>query len=378
MSNSVVITVNMAWNLINFRANLIRGLLGAGYEVVALAPNDRHASRVRELGCRFIHLPMDNMGTNPLRDLLLLWRYFRLFRKIRPVAMLGFTIKPNVYGSIAARWLGIPVVNNIAGLGKTFLHEGWLNRVARVLYRIALSCSRRVFFQNQDDLNLFVENGLVREDKAARLPGSGVDTAHFAPQAVSTQTDSAFRFLLLARLIWDKGVGEYIEAVRILRDAGMKVDARLLGFLDVRNPAAISRKQVESWQAEGMVTYLGDANDVRPHLAAVDCVVLPSYREGAPRSLLEAASMAKPVITSDVPGCRDVVLAGKTGYLVPAKDPRALADAMQRMARLPVEEREKMGKAARQFVVDKYDERKVVEAYIAVMRDISSYPFRSC
>ena len=375
MSNIVVITVNMAWNLINFRAGLIRALLGAGYEVVALAPNDQHASRVQELGCKFVHLPMDNMGTNPLRDLALLWRYFRLFRKMRPVAMLGFTIKPNIYGSIAAHWLGIPVVNNIAGLGKTFLSTGWLNSVARVLYRMALSRSHRVFFQNQDDLNLFVETGLVKKDKAARLPGSGVDTVRFAPQAVSTETDRAFRFLLFARLIWDKGVGEYIEAVRRLRAAGNQIDARLLGFLDVKNPSAISRKQVESWQTEGVVTYLGEASDVRPHLAAVDCVVLPSYyREGTPRSLLEAASMGKPVITSDEPGCRDVVLPGKTGYLVPARDTGALADAMQRMAGLPEKERVRMGTAARQFIVDKYDERNVIEAYLGVVGEILSYP----
>lgn len=371
MSNTIVITVNTTWNLINFRSGLIRGLLASGYKVVALAPDDRYAYRVQKLGCEVIHLPMDNHGTNPVHDLALMWRYFRLLRAIRPKAMLGFTIKPNIYGSIAAHMLGIPVVNNIAGLGTTFLKSGWLNQVARFLYKLALSRSWRVFFQNSDDANLFITSGLVKKEKTAILPGSGVNTIYFAPQKSAEQAGRAIRFLLVARLLWDKGVGEYIQAARLLHDECVNVDVRILGFLDVNNPSAISRDQLDLWQSEGLVTYQGESDDVRSFLADVDCVVLPSYYpEGTPRSLLEAASMGKPIITTDAPGCRDMVLEGETGFLVPVKDAEALAVAMKNIADLSAKERAHMGAASRNFVLANYDERIVVDAYLTVIRDI--------
>jgi glycosyltransferase involved in cell wall biosynthesis len=369
--NTIVITVNTAWNLVNFRLGLIRSLLASGYNVVALAPEDHHAETIRKLGCRFIALSMDGQGTNPLRDLWLLARYFLILRKIRPQVLLGFTIKPNVYGSIAARFLGIPVVNNIAGLGTTFLQTGWLNLVARLLYKFALSNSRLVFFQNNDDMNLFIEAGLVKGIKTSILPGSGVDTTFFAPQNPSKPKDNTTSFILIARLLWDKGVGEYIEAAKILQAENVNTDIRLLGFLDVNNPSAISREQINTWQSDGLISYLGVSDDVRSYLADADCVVLPSYREGTPRSLLEAGSMGKPIITTDAPGCRDLVSHGNTGYLVPVRDAKALADAMKQMAGLDAEKRELMGKASREFIVENYDEHIVIDAYLHVLADIT-------
>ena len=384
----VIIALNTAWNLVNFRSGLIRALVAAGYEVIAVAPLDSYAGRLEELGCRFIPLPMDNQGTHPGRDLLLLARFYRLLRQEKPDVYLGYTVKPNVYGSLAAHVLGIPVVNNIAGLGAVFIKDSWLTRLVRGLYRLALSRSAKVFFQNRDDRRLFVEGGLVQAEVTDQVPGSGIDLGRFALSP--SPSDEAptlrypanvrgeFRFLLIARLLWDKGVGEYVEAARILkrRYAGVasgdttQHNFCLLGFLDVQNPAAISRAQMDEWVAEGIVTYLGETDDVRPHLADSDCVVLPSYREGTPRTLLEAAAMGRPIITADAVGCREVVDDGVNGYLCRLRDAADLAEKMERMIALSPEARAEMGRRGREKVEREFDERIVIQKYLETILEI--------
>ena len=363
MNQKIVVTVNAAWNLVTFRAGLIRSLIQDGFDVVAVAPIDRHATRLASLGCRFVDMPMDNQGTNPFRDAALFWRYWRLFRREKPHVVLGFTIKPNVYGSLAAHALRIPVVNNIGGLGTTFLGSRWLNRVARILYRLALSRSKVVFFQNVEDLSLFLEAKLVQPRQTRLVPGSGIDTKFFVPIAGRPRAASSVRFLLVARLLWDKGVGDFVGAASSVKADGLPVDAQLLGMLDAKNPSAIPRRQVDRWVAEGLITYLGEADDVRPYLAESDCVVLPSFREGTPRSLLEAASMGKPIITTDVPGCRNVVMDEINGYVVPVKNVHALAGAMKRFIALPKADRERMGQASRTLAISRFDETIVIAAY---------------
>ena len=370
MSKHVVVTVNMAWNIANFRLGLIRSLIGAGYKVTALAPQDEHVARIKEAGCDFVHIPMNNKGTNPLQDLALLLKYVRILRRLRPDVVLSFTIKPNVYGGMAAGILGIPVVNNIAGLGTTFIREGWLNKVARVLYKASLAKSRKVYFQNADDMALFQQLGLANVWQSGLLPGSGVDTSRFAPQEAAARVNRPFVFLLVARLLWDKGVGEFVEALRHLRSAGYSVEGRLLGFLDAQNPTAIGRADIDAWLEEGLVRYLGSASDVRPYIADADCVVLPSYREGTPRALLEAGSMGKPLITTDAPGCKDVVLDGVTGFKVPVANSLALSEAMKRMANLSDEEYQAMSTDVRAFVVENYDESLVLKAYQKTLHEI--------
>lgn len=367
MNPCLVISVNTTWNLANFRAGLIRALLADGWRVICLAPSDRHAERVRALGCELIHLPMDNAGTHPVRDAALLLRYWWHLRALRPVAYLGFTVKPNVYGSLAAHALGIPVLNNIAGLGTAFVRGGWLLRVVRLLYRLALGRSRTVFFQNADDRALFLQQGLVSEAQTQLLPGSGVDLQHFAPRPRKREPGQALVFLLVARLLWDKGIGEFVEALRRLRESKLPFEARLLGFLDARNPTAIAAEIVREWQNEALLTYCGETDDVRNALAEADVVVLPSYREGTPRSLLEAAAMEKPLITTDAPGCREVVAHGENGYLVPPRSAQALAEAMQRMIGLPEAARLAMGTASRQLVERHFDERIVIQRYRAAL-----------
>lgn len=363
-----MIALNTAWNLINFRSGLIRSLVEQGYEVIAVAPFDEYATQLSTLGCRFIPLPMDNKGTNPGRDLLLLVRFFNLMRSERPDVFLGYTVKPNIYGSLAANALRIPVINNVAGLGTVFIKGGWLNQLVRGLYRVALSRSSKVFFQNDEDRQLFVSGGLVSEPIADRLPGSGIDLVKFQPTSLPAGPD--VRFLLIARMLWDKGVGEYVEAARVLKRRGIEAECCLLGFLDVQNPAAISSKQMDEWVAEGVVRYLGVSDNVREEIAQADCVVLPSfYREGTPRTLLEAAAMARPIVTTDSVGCRDVVDDGVNGYLCKPKDVSDLADKMERIVRMSPAEREVMGSLGRAKIEREFDEKIVIEKYLSAIEE---------
>jgi glycosyltransferase involved in cell wall biosynthesis len=362
MTLKVMIAINTAWNFVNFRAGLIRALVAAGYEVVAVAPPDEYVSRLKALGCRFVALPMDNKGTHPGRDLLLIWRFYRLMRRERPNIYLGYTVKPNIYGSLAAFMLNIPVINNIAGLGAVFIKENWLSVLVRGLYRIALSKSAKVFFQNNDDREMFVARGIVRTEMTDRLPGSGIDLVQFIP--VPLPNRACLRFLLIARMLWDKGVGEFVEAARYLKNQGIHAEFCLLGFLDVKNPAAISRTQMDAWVKEGVIEYIGTSDDVRQEIARVDCIVLPSYREGSPRTLLEAAAMARPIVTTNSVGCREVVEDGVNGYLCRTKDALDLAEKIAKIIALSPEERQEMGRRGREKVKQEFDEKIVINKYM--------------
>jgi glycosyltransferase involved in cell wall biosynthesis len=372
----IVICINTAWNLLNFRSGLIRALVAEGYEVVAVAPDDVHSARLSELGCRFVELPMDNQGTHPLLDLWLFIRFWLLLRRERPDVFLGYTVKPNIYGSLAAGLLGITVVNNIAGLGAVFIKGGWLARLVRGLYRLALRRSAKVFFQNRDDRALFVDAGLVKPEQTDLLPGSGIDLTRFSANEKSSMPSDKdfgrpFRFLLVARMLRDKGVVEYVAAAKQIRALWPNVEFGLLGFLDVQNPAAISTEEMNAWVAEGDVRYLGVSDDVRLEIAQADCIVLPSYREGTPRTLLEAAAMAKPIITTDAVGCREVVDDGVNGYLCQVRDANDLAAKMHSMLGLSVAERAAMGQAGRKKMELQFDEKIVIDKYLQVVGELN-------
>jgi len=368
----IVIGLNTAWNLVNFRAGLIRALVAQGHEVVAVAPQDDYAAQLKGMGCRFVPLPMDNQGTHPVRDVLLFWRFLKLFLRERPDVYLGYTVKPNVYGSLAAHLLGVNVINNIAGLGAVFIHDGWLVKLVRVLYRVALRKSTKVFFQNADDRDLFIASGLVRAQVAGLLPGSGIDLVRFAPMPLRGDGALGFRFLLIARMLRDKGVLEYVDAAQILRTRWPQVECCLLGFLDVQNPAAISSDQMKAWVQQGHVNYLGVSDDVRSHIADADCVVLPSYREGTPRTLLEAAAMGRPIVTTDAVGCREVVDDGKNGFLCKVRNATDLADKMEKMLGLSVEQRLEMGTYGRKKMELEFDEQLVIDQYLVALSGISA------
>ena len=366
---TVVISINSAWNVFNFRAGLIAALRRAEWRVVVLAPEDGYGEQVRALGAEFIAVPISPRGMSPIGDLKLLWRFWRLLGRVRPDAFLGYTIKPNVWGSLAAQARGVPVLNNVSGLGETFLAPGPLNRLVRLLYRVAFARSRVVFFQNGDDRALFEGLALVDPTKVRLLPGSGIDTVRFAA-APLPDNDERFTFLLVGRLLVAKGVGEFAEAARAVRRRHPAARFQLLS-LPQEGRGAIDSAAVRAWQAEGLIELLPPTDDVRPALAAADCVVLPSYREGTPRSLLEAAAVGRPLIATDVPGCREVVHEGENGFLVPARDAAALAGAMERMLTLSSADRQVLGRASRALVECRFAEHLVTDAYAAALDEVA-------
>jgi glycosyltransferase involved in cell wall biosynthesis len=361
-SRRVVLAANSSWNIVNFRSGLIRALKAEGYEPVVLAPIDPAAEeRMRELDVERWVVRMDRSGLNPLAELRLLGEYRRLLPRLRPAAFLGFTIKPNIYGCLAAAGLGIPAIANVSGLGTVFIRRGPLLALVTRLYRFGLKRAAVVFFQNPDDRALFIGRRMVRPQQARLLPGSGIDLDRFEP---APQPEGALTFVLIGRLLGDKGVREYVEAARMLRGELRDVRFQLLGPVDEGNRTSISRDELDRWAGEGLVEYLGEADDVRPAIAAAHAVVLPSYREGLPRSLLEAAAMARPLVATDVPGCRDVVADGVNGFLCQVRDAASLADAMRRLAALPAEQRRAMGSASRRKVEEQFSETLVIRAYL--------------
>jgi glycosyltransferase involved in cell wall biosynthesis len=295
-----------------------------------------------------------------------LWDYLKLFRRLRPSAYLGFTVKPNIYGSLAARAVGAKVINNISGLGTAFIKQGFLTTLVAQLYRFSFRNSSTIFFQNADDMKLFVDKGLVRQEQVDLLPGSGVDLERFKPRQAS-RAPGPFRFLLVGRLLWDKGVGEYVEAARLVRKVHPETVFQMLGPIGSINRTAVPSDEIERWWAEGVVDYLGSSDDVRMAMEQADCIVLPSYREGLPRSLLEGSAMGKPLIATDVPGCRDVIADGETGYLCEARSARSLAVAMMKMLDTPAVERSSMGARGRLKVEKEYCETRVISKYLVAL-----------
>lgn len=330
-----------------------------------IAPRDPAADqRIRELGIERIPIAIERAGLNPLADLRLLARYRSLLKRLQPAAYLGYTIKPNIYGSFAAASLGIPALPNVSGLGTAFIRGGPLQAIVTRLYRIGFARAPVVFFQNDEDRELFVSRRIVRPGQARVLPGSGVDLDHFSP---APPPGGPLVFLFIGRLLRDKGVVEFVEAARSLRADRPDARFQLLGAVDEGNRTAIPQSEVDRWVSEGVVEHLGMADDVRPFIAAATAVVLPSYREGLPRALLEAAAMARPLIAADVPGCRDVVEDGVNGYLCTVRDAGSLAAAMRRLAQLPAAQRLAMGEAGRRRVQERYSEALVVRAYLDVL-----------
>lgn len=340
---------------------LIKAFLEKGYEVVAVAPEDGYTRFLTETGCRFYPLKMENKGSNPLKDISLLRQLYRIYKEIGPDIVLQFTIKPNIYGTLAASRLGIPVINNVSGLGTVFLHNNFVSKIAQLLYRVSFRYASKVFFQNEDDRGLFVNKKLVRKEKTALLPGSGVNLEKYLP--LPFQRHTPFTFLLVARILYDKGIREYIEAIRLLKNKEA-FRFMLLGALDEESALGIPKKQVMQWVEEGLIEYFPFTSDIAPFIEQADCLVLPSYREGTPRTLLEGAALAKPLISTNVPGCRDVVEEGYNGYLCRVKDSKDLANKMQIISRLPDTTLRLMGQNSRKLVVLKYDEKIVVASYL--------------
>ncbi|MEM9355032.1 MAG: glycosyltransferase family 4 protein [Pseudomonadota bacterium] len=365
----MLISVNSTWNIWNFRRPLVEALLADGHEITIVAPKDDAALKLEALGCKVRHLKMSVKGLNPLQDVTLLYRLRRIFQEVGPDIVLSFTIKNNIFGALAAKALKVAFIPNVTGLGTAFLSGGTLERVAVVLYRKAFSELQIVFFQNDDDRTLFVKKGIVTNGQGRRLPGSGIDLDHFAFAAYPTERVFPV-FLMISRLLKDKGVHEFVDAARIIKAQHPETRFQLLGAAESKNRSAIDKETVHGWEQAGVVEYLGTVDDVRPFIEIAHCVVLPSYREGAPRTLIEAAAMGRPIITTDVPGCRDVVDDQKTGFLCEMRSGESLAAACEKFLELSTSDRITMGNLGRKKIELEFDQKLVVKAYRSVLKDM--------
>lgn len=360
-------------SLVDFRGPLLRRMKELGHEPVACGPpgDDLAVQTLASWGVRFHPIRIDRTGLNPARDALALIDLIGMSRKEHPEAMLLYTIKPILYGSLAARIAGVErTYSMITGLGFAFtgtsVHRRWIARMLSALYRHALAHSECVLFQNADDQEEFLRFGIIEpSQRVAFVNGSGVDLDHYVERPLPVKPI----FLLIARLLGDKGIREYVAAARVVRQRYPSAIFRLVGWFD-DNPAALSRRVVDEWVGEGIVEYRGAVDDVRQDLSECRIYVLPSYREGTPRTILEAMAVGRPVITTDVPGCRETVKDGDNGLIVPARDPAALAEAMIELLERP-ELVERMARRSLEIVRSRFDSRIVNEQILSAMRLIA-------
>lgn len=366
MTQRVLFIAGFAESVSTFRGSLIRAMREAGASVELAAPGVGDLPGLNRLGARMHDVELRRTGTNPIADMGLVLSLFQLMRKLRPTITLPYTIKPVIYGTIAAWLVGVPHrYALITGLGYAFTgkRQGLLPRIVRMLYRFALGRAHKVFFQNPDDERLFRELGLLPASvPSVVVNGSGVDVASFAVQPLPP---GPLVFLMIGRLLGDKGVREYAQAARRIRAARPEVRFQLVGWID-SNPDAIAQSELDAWIADGTLEFLGKLDDVRPAIAACTVYVLPSYREGTPRTVLEAMAMGRSIVTTDAPGCRETVVDGDNGLLVPVKSVDALVAAMLRFIDDP-SLAPRMGARSRQIAEDKYDVHKINEVMLREM-----------
>lgn len=362
----VLLFANTDWYLYNFRSNLAQDLRQQGNTVILLSPAGEYTRRLEAQGFRCLDFPLSRRGMNPLAELQSLARLIRLYRREKPDLVQHFTIKCVLYGTLAARLARIDaVVNSITGLGYVFLPGGPSRRVLRFFVRLwyrAILHDSQVIFENDDDRQAFLRNGFILPNDGHLIPGVGVDTLRFAPTPFPPGKPVV---LLASRLLWDKGIGEFVEAARKLHHIGVAARFALAGRVDPGNPASISDSQIKAWTEEGLVEWWGWIEDMPATLAKASIVCLPSYREGLPTVLVEAASCGRPVIASNVPGCRLAVRDGVNGFLVPARDAGSLSGALQKLITNPALCSE-MGTAGRRMVEETFSS-KIVLAQISVV-----------
>lgn len=370
----IAFVANTSWYLFNFRLNLMRVLLDKGHEVYAISPLDEYSNRLVDENVKFLDWNLCGAGLNPFVESLSVWRLRCMLERERVDVALAYTPKGNVYCGLAIIFSGKRILPNVSGLGRVFSAGGWLSALVRMLYKLAFLRAGKVFFQNEDDRSLFVKARLLHESRTERLMGSGVDLSKFQPTplpCIATPRGGEIVFILVARLIWEKGVGQFVDAARLIRVSYPKVRFLILGKLPDESSGGVKRVDVEKWEKERLIEYLGTTDDVAGVLEKVDCMVLPSYyREGVPRSLIEAAAMGRPCITTDMPGCRDVVRDGENGWLCTPRDANDLKEKMMRFIEAAPNKKVEMGVAARRVAVELFDEQVIIQKYLAAIDNI--------
>lgn len=369
MNQKIIISTNSSWNIINFRRGLLMYLQDSGFKIYVAAPKDDYSSQIEEMGCIFIPIRMTARSKNPLKDLITFLQYIKLFMQIRPSFFLGFTIKPNIWGGIAARIFGITRILNIAGLGHMFSSNGYLSNFIRFLYSFALKNAKTIFFQNKEDCENFISQGLATKENAKLLPGSGVNLKKFI-FSPNHKTTTPFHFLFMGRLLYSKGIAEFIDASIRLSELYSEFECSIYGILQIpSDPDAVEEDYLnEIISRNSFIKFYGSTDQPEEAIRKSHCVVLPSYyNEGTPKILLEACSSGKPIITSDWKGCRDVVSIGKNGFLCDIKSSDSLYQQMKKMIDLDPETYEKYTFNARRMAEKSYNEEIIFKNYMTAI-----------
>lgn len=360
--------VNSSWNVVNFRSDLIKKLVSQGYHVQVLSPEDNYSHLIPKLGCEYKKLSINPRGVNILVELKVFFKILYYIIKLRPDVVLSFTIKPNIYSGIISRFYDVPVLCNVTGLGSTFTNHMSLNFFLSFLYKLALKKIKACFFQNYDDMQYFLEKKLIAKSQTFFVPGSGVNTDVFKKRK-NTKENKTFVFVFVGRILKEKGVEELVKAGRSL-DKNFNVKIIVAGKFDKTESSQDFCSAFEKAIQDNIFEYVGFVTDITEILNKADCLVLPSYREGSSRAILEALSMEVPVITSDVPGCNNLVEDGVTGFLTESMDFNSLEQNMEKMLALSFQERQAMGSKGRRKVVTEFQTRKVVDVYLDTINKV--------
>lgn len=365
MTKNIILCANTSWYILNFRASTILAFKKLGYEVICVCPEDGYTDNlVSKLKVKWVDIKLDNSGSNPFNDVLFFLRLLKVFRYYKPRVIFNFTVKNNVFGTWAAKLSRVRVVNNVSGLGTAFIHTGLTSFIVRSLYRLSQPFADKVFCQNEEDYHLLVNSNLVSPNKLELLPGSGVDTKRFRPEIRAKNERSRFVFLYVGRMLADKGLNELVQASDILYNKGLQFEVTLCGFAGAKNNSAIPEPLLQKWNELPYLNYIGPSDEIEKVYANSDCVVLPSYREGMPRSLLEAGAMGLPSITTDVPGCKHIILHDYNGLICEVKSAESLALKMEEILMASEEKLSVFGVNARKRVEQYYDENIVIDKYV--------------
>ena len=367
----VLFSANTSWYLYNFRQSTIKKFVDLGHQVICVAPKDEYSKKLIKLGSKHIDISIDNKGKNPLKDLVLIIKLYFIYSKNKPDLIFHFTIKNNIYGAWAAFLARKKFVNNITGLGTIFIQNNLTSKLVYLMYKLSQPFAENIFCQNKDDYNLLIQNNLIAREKLEILPGSGVDLEKFNPRNQKIRKDNEFRFIYCGRMIADKGLNELIAAFSKINEKNIKCYLWLCGFVDEKNHSAISLREIESWKKFHWLKWIGPSDSVNDVLAECDCFVLPSYREGLPKSILEACAMSMPVITTNVPGCREIITNNFNGILCDAKNSDSLKNAILKILSMSTNARSKLGQNGRKLVCEYFDEKIVVKSALDCFGKIS-------
>jgi glycosyltransferase involved in cell wall biosynthesis len=363
----IALVANTCWNLYNFRRHIILGLINNGFEVLCIAPEDAFTTEIQKLPVTYIPITLQAKGNNPLLDAMLVKQLAGIYKKQQPDIVLHYTIKPNIYGSFAAAIAGIPVINTVTGLGTVFLHENVVSKIAQVLYKWSFRFANYVVFQNDEDKNVFIDKKLLRNSQPIIIRGSGIDISRFKSLKNDVK-DSPFRFLMVARLLYDKGIREFGAASKMLYHMyGPAVECVLVGAIESDKNLGISKQALGKWVEEHHVIYKPFTTNIIEEYQLASVVVLPSYREGLSKSLLEAASCSKPLIATNVAGCKEIVLDSKNGFLCEPKD---LFLKMQQMLACSQEQLVEMGVKSRIHVEESFSDKTIFNDYFCLVNKL--------